>query len=114
MKISPTPKVDYIAVHWYGGTSASSFKTRMQDIYNKFQIPLWITEFACQTTSSSIASASKFSPDAVISFLDSVIPWMQAQPWIFRYAWHDSGIGTSALWNSDGTLTATGIKYASY
>jgi hypothetical protein len=43
MKISPTPKVDYIAVHWYGGTSASSFKTRMQDIYNKFQIPLWIT-----------------------------------------------------------------------
>jgi hypothetical protein len=43
MNISPTPKVDYIAVHWYGGTSASSFKTRMQDIYNKFQIPLWIT-----------------------------------------------------------------------
>jgi hypothetical protein len=39
---------------------------------------------------------------------------MQGQPWIFRYAWHDSGIGTSALWNSDGTLTATGLKYASY
>lgn len=26
----PTPKVDYIAVHWYGGIYASSFKTRMQ------------------------------------------------------------------------------------
>jgi hypothetical protein len=75
MNISPTPKVDYIAVHWYGGTSASSFRTRMQDIYNKFQIQLWITEFACQTTSSSIASPTKFTQEAVNKFLDNVISW---------------------------------------
>jgi hypothetical protein len=114
MRKSPTPKVDYIAVHWYGGTSASSFKSTMQDIYNKFQIPIWITEFACQTSSSSAANPVKFTQEAVNSFLDNVIPWMQAQPWIFRYAWHHSGVGTSALWNLDGTLSATGIKYASF
>jgi hypothetical protein len=61
MNKSPKPKVDYIAVHWYGGTSPSSFKSRMQDIHNKFQTPLWITEFACQTTSSSNANSTKFN-----------------------------------------------------
>jgi hypothetical protein len=25
----PAPKMDYIAVHWYGGNFSSSFKTRM-------------------------------------------------------------------------------------
>jgi O-glycosyl hydrolase len=51
----PAPKMDYVAVHWYGGIYASSFKKRMTEIYNKFGKKLWITEFACQTYSSAKA-----------------------------------------------------------
>ena len=43
MAKTPTPKVDYIAVHWYGGNYSSSFRNRMQEIHTKFQKPLWIT-----------------------------------------------------------------------
>lgn len=112
--MSNSLKVDYIAVHWYGGIYASSFKTRMQDIYNKYQKPIWITEFACQTYSSSVATPNKFTQAEVSGFLDSVIPWLQSTSFIYRYAWHDSTFGTSALWNTDGTLTETGAKYASF
>ena len=43
MAKTPAPKADYIAVHWYGGNYSSNFKNRMQDIYNKYQKPIWIT-----------------------------------------------------------------------
>ncbi len=110
----PTPMVDIIAVHWYGGVSVSSFKNRMTDIYNKFQKPIWITQFACQTHYSAVQNPYKYTQAQVNAFLDGVIPWMQSQPWIHRYAWHNSEVGTSATWYDDGTLTETGLKYASF
>lgn len=108
------PKVDYVAVHWYGGAEASSFKNRMQEIYSKFQKPLWITEFACQTHSDSVANPNKYTQSQVDSFLDTVIPWMQGTSWIHRYCWHNSLVGTSALWDANGQITATGRKYGSF
>lgn len=114
MAKTPAPNVDYIAVHWYGGNYTANFKNRMQDIYNKYQKPLWITQFACQTVSSATADPNKYSTDDVNKFLDNVIPWIQNQTWIYRYAWHDAKSGSSAFWYPDGTLTATGAKYASF
>jgi hypothetical protein len=40
-------RVDYIGVHWYGGTNAESFKVKLKRIYEKYgKRPLLITEFA--------------------------------------------------------------------
>lgn len=43
MKKEPSPKVDFIAVHWYGGANSLKFKAKMEAIYQKFQKPIWIT-----------------------------------------------------------------------
>ena len=37
---------------------------------------------------------------------------MESNPMVHRYAWHDPKTGTSAIFNTDGSLTATGQAYA--
>ncbi|KAF2398510.1 hypothetical protein EJ06DRAFT_455054, partial [Trichodelitschia bisporula] len=74
-------QIDFIPCHWYGGADTTAFKNHITDVYNAgSQRPVWITEFAADGTE-----------DQVLAFLGEVLPWMDAQPWIERYAyfWHD-------------------------
>jgi hypothetical protein len=68
---------------------------------------LWLTEFGCL---NSDAVAAQVMQDQV--------PWLEAQPWLNRYAWYAayaSGPGcpgcTGSLFNSDGSLTNLGQLY---
>ena len=46
-------RVDFIAIHWYAPPNADSFLKLIDDLYNMYQLPIWITEFAPQTVSSA-------------------------------------------------------------
>ena len=49
-------RVDYVGVHWYGGTSAKHFKAKMQRIYEKYGKRPWlITVCSCSRVDSSRA-----------------------------------------------------------
>ena len=39
----------------------------------------------------------------------AMVGWMQQQRWLLAYAWHDSGVGSSALLDPSGQLTALGM-----
>lgn len=111
MTYNPNPKVDFVCVHWYKGPNITKFKSDMLAIIQKYNKPIWITEFAPQTVSSSTADPNKYTQAQVTAFINAVIPWMNGQTMIERYAWHDSKSGTSALFTTSGQLTATGIAY---
>jgi hypothetical protein len=113
-------RVDYIGVHWYGGTNAESFKKKMKTIYEKYgKRPLLITEFApADWKTGGDISKHHLKPAAVLEFMQDVLPWMEQQDWIAGYAWFpfsiDSPEGTSsALLDRDGNLTACGRYYKS-
>lgn len=107
------PKVDAIAVHWYKGTNSKKFIDDMEAIHKAYNLPLWITEFACQTSESSKSDPKKFSQQEVNQFIAEVTRWMEKTPWVQRYAWHSSGEGTSCLYDESGkSLSATGKTYA--
>lgn len=106
------PKVDFIAVHWYRGASAKRFIGDMEAIHKKYNKPLWITEFAAQTSAQSKEEPGRYSQAEVDQFLVEVSRWMEATDYIQRYAWHDSKAGTSALFDESRDLTATGKTYA--
>ncbi len=112
-------RVDYVGVHWYGGTSAKSFKAKMRRIYEKYgKRPLMITEFAPADWQAKSARQNRHSPARVLAFMKDVLPWMERQDWIAGYAWFpfgiDSRVGTSsAFFRKDGTLTACGRYYKS-
>lgn len=106
------PKVDAIAVHWYRGADAAKFIKDLEQIHAHFKKPLWVTEFAPQTAADSAAAPGKFSQAEVDAFIATSTRFMEKTPWVQRYAWHDSGVGTSALFTEKGGLTPTGKAYA--
>ena len=108
------PKVDFITVHWYKGADASHFIRDMEAIHAAFGKPIWVTEYAPQTAASSEKEPAKYSQGEVDQFITETIRWMERTTWVERYAWHDSRAGTSALFDAQGELTATGKTYASH
>jgi hypothetical protein len=113
-------RVDYIGVHWYGGTNAESFKVKLKRIHEKYgRRPLLITEFApADWKTGGDIHKHKHKPEAVLAFMKEILPWMEQQDWIAGYSWFsfkiDSPQGTSsALFDIDGNLTACGKFYRS-
>ncbi len=38
---------DFICIHWYGPPIVSSFTNYLEEVYDKYKLPLWITEYSC-------------------------------------------------------------------
>lgn len=111
MNWTPKPKVDFVCVHWYKGCDVAKFKSDMTAIINLYGKPIWVTEFAPQTVSSAQAQPNKYTQTQVNTFLNQVIPWMEQNPMIQKYAYHNSKYGTCAIFTTAGQLTPTGITY---
>ena len=83
----------------------TDFKNYITNIVNFFNRSVIITEFCPQTTSSATSNPSKYTQAQVDLFLQTVIPWMNNNPSVIAYAYHDPKVGTCSLFNTDGTLT---------
>jgi len=110
--LKPDPKVDALAVHWYKGADSARFIKDLEEIHAHFKKPLWVTEFAPQTAADSAENPTKFTQAKVNAFIEETTAFMEKTPWVQRYAWHHSGVGTSALFTKTGELTDTGKAYA--
>lgn len=98
---------DFAAIHYYqdcepadGADGAAWFQSNVTDAYNTLRLPIWVTEFQCYGTETQ-----------QIKFLQSVLPWMDAQSFVDRYAYF--GTFPEMLINEHGTgLSAMGTAYA--
>ncbi|KAL2012049.1 hypothetical protein VTN00DRAFT_4767 [Thermoascus crustaceus] len=93
-----------MAVHWYGGTNgAEDFKQHIQqciDLANQNGMnEVWVTEFAATG-----------DPMGQAQFLRDVIPWLESQPAVGRYAYFMVAEG---MLISGGALSAIGEAYLS-
>lgn len=110
--MTDAPKVDALAVHWYKEPNSEKFKGDMTLIYNTYKKPIWVTEFAPQTVAEAEEKPTKYTQEQVNTFIKEAVAFMESTDWIQRYAWHDARKGTSALFDSLGSLTPTGEAYA--
>lgn len=108
-------RVDYIAVHSYGGPSAESFLAKLFEAYKLYNKPLWITEFAVGDWTATSPETNKHSEAAVLQFMQNVLPRLDALDWVVRYAWFDGSgrapLYTSALYDEEGNITTLGSYY---
>jgi hypothetical protein len=92
-------RIDVIGVHWYDwGSNPESnpnhsataifnrFKTYLQDVYNEYGLPIWITEF----------NANRYRNSATqLAFMQLALPYLESLDYVERYAWfepvHPSG-----------------------
>ena len=75
-RLCPTCKVDYIAFHTYDSTSGSVIG--VTDGLKKYNIPIWVTEFANRVVQSA-TDKTNFMKEIVASF--------ENDPDIYRYSW---------------------------
>lgn len=99
--------VDYVAVHWYN-CDLPSLRDYLEPGNNlpgfeQFGRPIWLTEFSCD------GNASAASQEA---YMRVAIPYLEANPKVFRYSWFSADpIPSARLMNPDGTPTALGKVY---
>ena len=75
-RLCPTCKVDYIAFHTYDATSSSVIG--VTDGLKKYNIPIWVTEFANRVTQSATDKTN---------FMKEIVNAFENDPDIYRYSW---------------------------
>ena len=103
-------RVDFMAVHSYGGANSTGFINNLKDNYNLFGKPIWITEFAVADWTAESPEDNRFNPEQILKFMQEVLPQLEELDFVERYTWfsfgQESSAGThSALYDADGTLT---------
>ena len=120
-------KVDFMAVHFYPTADAKLFLSKIDQLYEKYHLPIWITEFAVADFSASkkncrVACENKYTEQQVLGFMKEVLPELEKRSYVARYAWFGAGktsfsheqVRTSSLFDKDGHLTELGKFYANF
>lgn len=104
-------RVDFIAIHWYGGITrpdpVGRLKKHLEAVHDKYNLPIWLTEFG--------GIYPPWIPDEGIptveqneTFIKEACEMLEELPFVERYAWW----GLSAGDNESYTDPITGQKGA--
>lgn len=125
-------RIDFIALHCYQDFSAydahNLLKKKLTAIYEKYQLPIWITEFAA--IDISVWGGSSGNPactqDAAKLYIKNVTDVLESLGFVERYAWFIDNFSRNdyngsdnphpeaaytALYNHDDTISETGSIY---
>jgi hypothetical protein len=110
-------RVDFIALHWYGGdfqttNAVSQLKSYIQAVYNRYHLPIWLTEFAL--IDFSTGSARFPSQQLQANFVTAAAKMLGALPYLDRYAWFAlpaTDKDQSGLYRSGTTATEVGRAF---
>jgi hypothetical protein len=112
-------RVDFVCVHWYGGANAQSFIDHLKKVYELYNKPIWITEFAPADWNASSVENSGITKEKAANFMKEVLPELDKLNFVHRYAWFSAqksnpALGNSALFYDNGNLTPLGKYYRNY
>ncbi|WP_211247697.1 glycoside hydrolase family protein [Cryptosporangium arvum] len=109
-------RVDFIALHWYGGdfTTANAvrqLRSYLQAVHDRWNKPIWLTEYALIDFSSGTPRHP--SPEQQAAFVTASTAMMDGLPFVERYSWFIFSPGNSgtSLYASDGSPTTIGRAY---
>jgi hypothetical protein len=110
-------RVDFMTMHSYGWPNAESFLSKVRNLHDKYERPVWVTEFSVADWSATPSRPSRHTRTEVHSFMRATVAGMRAMPFVERFAWYarepsDPALGPSALYQTNGQLTAAGRIYA--
>jgi RNA polymerase sigma factor (sigma-70 family) len=103
-------RVDFIVVHWYAqgfdpAASVSELKAYLQAIYQRYHLPIWLTEFGMV----KFGSPATYPSDAQQSaFLTGAATMMAGLPYVQRYAWFALPVTTGPTGDGNLGLFASG------
>lgn len=111
-------RVDVIGVHWYdwGSSPASTpnasatdifnrFKTYLTNVYNKYGLPIWVTEFNANPNRSNATN---------LAFMQLALPYLEGLDYVERYAWFEPNSDVADYYDAGGNITNVGTYYRDY
>jgi hypothetical protein len=111
-------RVDFVAVHWYGGDfgpdAVNQLRGYLQATYDRYQLPIWLTEYALIRWDGGGAT---FPTDAEqAAFATASTAMLEGLAFVERYAWFslptpDDGSQGTGLYRDAATPTAAGAAY---
>ena len=111
-------RVKFITVHWYGGdfqtaAAVQQLESYLQAVYARYQLPIWLTEFALTSYSGGTATFPTEAQQA--AFLTAATRMLDSLSYIQRYAWFalptSAGSGTTGLFNPGPSVTEVGRAF---
>jgi hypothetical protein len=111
-------RVDFMTMHSYTSPNAESFLNRVQRMHDLYEKPIWVTEYAVADWNASASSPSRYKESEIMKFMQETVAGLREMPFVERYAWKtrehgDPVMGASAIFDSSGSLSATGELYRS-
>ncbi len=126
--------VDFIAIHdypgWPGNTDVGAdqiegFRDKIEDLWNRYHKPIWITEFAVANWPSNQDDVQSwgYTKQHVYDYMDKVLAYLDETPYVERYAWfsfgdsdgnpngESAGSHAALTQRATGQLTALGELY---
>jgi hypothetical protein len=115
--LSPIDRPDFICLHWYAPPNADHFLTWLDDIWEKYQKPIWVTEMCVADWKATPGVPERFTTAQIQDFMDQVVAGMNQRNYVERFSWKtrpptDVNMGNGSLVACDGTLTPLGEHYA--
>jgi hypothetical protein len=110
-------RVNFIAVHWYGGDFATSaavhqLESYLRAIHARYHLPIWLTEFALIRFGATTAFPS---PRQQADFVTAATTMLQRLRFVQRYAWFalpaTAGDGTAGLFRPGAVATRAGRAF---
>jgi len=113
-------RVDFVCVHWYGGNYDPDAATRhlhtyLSAVHERYQKPIWLTEFALNNYKEGEAPATAAEQQA---FMVKALPMLDALPFVERYSWFVFSSNRKDkphnwyLLTAEGSLTEVGETYS--
>jgi RNA polymerase sigma factor (sigma-70 family) len=110
-------RVDFVTLHWYGGdfTTANAvdqLRRYLQAVYDRYDKPIWLTEFALIDFSGGGARFPTQAQQA--AFVTAAAKMLGGLPFLQRYAWFGlpaTDKDQSGLFRGGGTPTAVGRAF---
>ncbi|TLX75578.1 hypothetical protein E9993_08440 [Labilibacter sediminis] len=112
-------RIDFVCVHSYGGLNFSALKDKLNETYQEYGKPIWLTEFAVADWNAASVESNKYSAYQVRDFMKEALPALDKMDIVERYAWFsgavtDKALAPSALYDENGNLTQLGMYYANH
>jgi len=105
--------IDFVPIHWYSNVYAFGYLQSV--VQSAYQVilkhypegrPIWLTEFG-------ILDGTGGTEAQIEAFLQQALPWLDAVPYVDRYAWFMDAPGFLINANRSG-LSQQGLIYNSY
>jgi hypothetical protein len=115
-------RVDFVAIHIYHKNDPVKFIELVEEVYQTYGKPIWITEFSVRDTSATTTNPNIYPENYVLSFMQYVLDELYELDYVKRYSWFDPNVNnpkypqlqTADIIDENHQLTILGEYYANH